>query len=455
MIALLSQSEMRDADALAVQKYGSGELVARAGCALGATARGMLKGIYAKKVAVVAGPGLNGADGRVASQWLAQRGAQVSVFDATNAPHTLDGYDLVIDAAYGLGCSRDYFAPNVDDRTLVLACDLPSGVDPDSGQLLGRPMVADVTLAFGAFKRAHLIGPAREFVGERRCAQLGIVSHSRSGVVQHDDLANFVRQHRDDHKWRHSVLVVAGSATMLGAAQLAVTGALCAGASMVRVCVPGLKAGRFGELPGEAVRLESSVEGLNEITVSVSTRLHAVVIGPGLGRTPAIRQAVRSLVDRCRVPLVLDADALHAVDVRWLANRQFPDSPVILTPHEGEFTALVGSEPGDDRISAASELAAQTHCTVLLKGPITVVADPNGDVRVVTAGTSALATAGTGDVLAGMIGAALARGHAALAAASLAAQLHAEAGQRLVTYGGAHRLGDAVGDVLGEFAHGG
>jgi hydroxyethylthiazole kinase-like uncharacterized protein yjeF len=454
VIPLLSSEQMRTADAAATQLYGTEALVARAGYALGATAREMLKGTYAKKVAVVAGPGLNGADGRVAAQWLSQRGAKVTVFAAANAPAVLCGFDLVIDAAFGLGCSRDYFSPNVDDHTLVLACDLPSGIDPDSGNLRGRPMVADVTLALGAFKPAHLMGPALEFVGETRFADIGIGAKTISGILQHDDLAQFVRQHRDDHKWRHAVLIVAGSATMLGAAQLAVTGALSAGASMVRVCVPGLKAGRFGELPGEAVRLESSVEGLNDITVSVSTRLHSVVLGPGLGRTPAMRQAVRSMVDRCRVPLVLDADGLHAVDVRCLATRTFRDSPVILTPHEGEYTALVGSVPGDDRIGAARSLAATTHCTVLLKGPVTIVADPEGNVRVVTAGTPALATAGTGDVLAGMIGAALSRGHSPFAAASLAAQLHAEAGQRLVTYGGAHRLGDAVAEVLGEFDHG-
>lgn len=455
MIGLLSEQQMRAADAAAVAIYGTDALVSRAGYALGALARDMLGATYGKKVAVVAGPGLNGADGRVAATWLGARGAQVRVINAADAPSLLSGYDLVIDAAFGLGCSRAYFAPDVDDRTMVLACDLPSGVQANSGALLGRPMVADVTLALGALKPAHLMGPSVEFVGQLRCADLGIVHSARSGVLQDVDLAHFVRQHRDDHKWRHAVLIIAGSASMPGAAQLAVTGALCAGASMVRVCLPGLKAGRYGDLPAEAVRHESSVEGLDEISVALSTRLHALVVGPGLGRTPPMRRAIRSLVQRCSVPLVLDADALHAVDLSLLANRQFPDSPIVLSPHDGEFTALVGCEPGEDRLGAATSLARSTHCTVLLKGPVTVVADRNGDVRVVTAGTPALATAGTGDVLAGMIGAALARGHGALAAASLSAQLHAVAGQRLVTYGGAHRLGDAVAEVLAEVARGG
>jgi NAD(P)H-hydrate epimerase len=452
MIPLMTAAEMRAADAAAVARDSQAALVARAGYAVGATAREMLGTLYGRHVAVVAGPGLNGADGRVAAAWLAERGALVSVVEAASAPPALRGYDLVIDAAFGLGCSRPYHAPDVDDRAMVLAVDLPSGVEADTGALLGRPMVADVTLALGAVKPAHLVGPSVEFVGSLRFAGLGIVDDARDGIVEESDLAHFVRQHRDDHKWRHAVLVVAGSAAMPGAAQLATFGALATGASMVRVCVPGVKASRVTALAPEAVRLESSVEGLSEIVVSVSTRLHAMVIGPGLGRDVAIRKQVRSFVDRARVPLVVDADGLHAVDVRCLAERQFPDSPVILTPHDGEYTALVGREPGEDRLEAARSLARDSSCVVLLKGPTTVVADPEGRVRVVTAGTPALATAGTGDVLAGMIAGALARGHAPLAATALAAELHALAGGRLPRYGTAHQLGDAVRELLGELS---
>ncbi len=450
MIPLLTSAEMRAADEAAVARVGQDALVERAGYAVGAAAREMLGSLYGRHVAVVVGPGLNGADGRVAARWLHVRGASVNVIDAATAPTTLSGYDLVIDAAFGLGCSRPYFAPNVDDRAKVLAVDLPSGVDADSGALLGRPMVADVTMALGALKPAHLIGPSIEFVGATRYDGLGIVESALSGVIQDRDLAHFVRQHRDDHKWRHAVLVVAGSSSMPGAAELATSGALSTGASMVRVCVPGLKSNRLNNIPSEAVRVESTVAGLRDLAVSVSTRLHAMVLGPGLGRELAVREEVRRLVERSRVPTVLDADGLHAVDVKWLADRQFPDSPIVLTPHDGEYTALVGNEPGEDRLEAARWLARESRCVVLLKGPTTIVADPSGDVRVVRAGTPALATAGTGDVLAGMIGGALARGHAPLAAAALAAQLHGVAGTRLPLYGTAHQLSDAISEVLRE-----
>jgi ADP-dependent NAD(P)H-hydrate dehydratase / NAD(P)H-hydrate epimerase len=446
---------MRAADAAAVSRLGRELLVARAGYAVGATAREMLGSIYGRRIAVVAGPGLNGADGRVAATWLVDRGAHVDVFDAHDAPSLLAGYDLVLDAAFGIGCSRPYFAPDVDDRTQVLAVDVPSGLDADSGDVLGRPMVADVTLALGAVKPGHLIGPAVEFVGELRFAGLGIVDSADSGIVEETDMAHFVRQHRDDHKWRHAVLIIAGSETMPGAAILATRGALAAGASMVRVCVPGVKASRLGALPPEAVRVDSTIEGLEDIVVTVSTRLHALVIGPGIGRDVEVRAQVRSFVQRARVPIVLDADGLHAVDISWLANREHPESPIVLTPHDGEYTALVGREPGIDRLAAARSLARDANCVVLLKGPTTVVADPDGHVRVVTVGTPALATAGTGDVLAGLIAGSLARGHPPLAAAALAAQLHGMAGRRLPLYGTALELGDVVGDVLGELTNAG
>ncbi len=441
---------MRAADATAAARVGEATLITRAGFAVGLTAADMLGSLYGRRVAVVAGTGHNGDDGRVAARWLRDRGAKVDVFDATDAPRQLRGYNLVIDAAYGLGCSRPYFSPDVDDHTLVLAVDLPSGVNADTGEVLGRPMVADVTLALGALKPSHLIGPATEFVGEVRFAGLDIVDSAPSGIVESSDLAHFVRQHRDDHKWRHAVLLIAGSPTMPGAAVLAAHGALATGASMMRVCVPEVKTSRREGFPAEVVHLEAAVSELSDITVSVATRLHAVVIGPGLGRDPAMRREVRSLIDRARMPVVLDADGLHAVDVPWLAQRQHTDAPVVLTPHDGEYTALYGRVPGEDRLEAARSLARDTHCIVLLKGPTTIVASPTGDVRVVTAGTPALATAGTGDVLAGMIAGAIARGHAPLTAAALAAHLHGLAGARVSVYGTAHELVGGAAEILGE-----
>src|ERR1700691_2962542 len=156
MIPLLTASQMREADALAVKARGTDALVAAAGTAVALEAQSMLGSCYGARVAVVAGPGLNGNDGRVAAAWLRSRGAKVDVIETADQPAELRGFALVIDAAFGLGCSRPYRAPNVAGETLVLAVDLPSGVDSDTGALLGQPLTADVTVALGALKPEHV-----------------------------------------------------------------------------------------------------------------------------------------------------------------------------------------------------------------------------------------------------------------------------------------------------------
>jgi hydroxyethylthiazole kinase-like uncharacterized protein yjeF len=160
------------------------------------------------------------------------------------------------------------------------------------------------------------------------------------------------------------------------------------------------------------------------------------------------------LVHAVTTPLVLDADGLNAVDIAVLASRP-KAKDIILTPHDGEFERLTGHAPGPNRLDEVRSLAMATNCVVLLKGPTTIISTPDGEVRVVRSGTSALATAGTGDVLAGMIGGALSRGFSALESAAFAAQLHGLAGQRLGIYAGASELPMAVGEVLEDLRHGG
>ncbi len=435
VIPLLSTAAMREADARATATRGTDALVRAAGTAVGHEARRMLGRCYGTRVAVVAGPGLNGGDGRVAAGWLRARGARVDVIEARDAPASLAGYDLVIDAAFGLGCSRPYVAPSLSPATRVLAVDLPSGVDADTGALLGSPPRADVTLALGAVKFAHVTGPAARLIGELRYASLGIVGpHDdlvTDGVIEDADLDGVVRVARDDHKWRHALQVYAGSALMPGAGALVVLGALAGGASMVRVAS---RDGIAGDVALEAVRVSAG---------PVDPRCRAVVAGPGLGEGAA--SWLGPWLEGAPSPVVLDADAL----VGDLVGRaRAAAHPWIVTPHDGEYARLAGASAGDDRVGAARALARDSGCVVLLKGPITVVADPDGRVRVVRAGTAALATAGSGDVLSGLIGATLARGHDALSAASLSAHLHGRAGARLPVYGAASGLGPAITAVL-------
>ena len=433
MIPILSTQAMRDADAIAVGDRGTDALVRAAGTAVALEAKRMLGSCYGKRVAVIVGPGLNGADGRVAATWLRRRGARVSVVEVASQPEGLGGEDLVIDAAFGLGCSRPYHAPSVRSDTLVLAVDLVSGVDADSGAVLGTPLRADVTLAIGALKPAHLNGPAAPLTGELRFAGIGIVGEARDGLVEDADLESFVRRDANDHKWHHAVTVLAGSTSMPGAAALVVRGALAAGASMIRLSSRGDVA-PLVDLPPEMVHANEDV---------VDPRSRAVVAGPGLGRDAASWLAGR--LDGVRVPVVLDADGLE----RSLLERVHRDGPWwILTPHEGEFERLSGASSGDDRFDAVRRLARETDCVVLLKGPTTVIADPTGALRVVTSGTDALASAGTGDVLSGVIGATVARGHDPLSAAALGAHLHGRAGARLGVYEGASRIPSNVVSIL-------
>jgi NAD(P)H-hydrate epimerase len=435
MIPILTTAEMRVEDARAVAQRGTDSLVAAAGTSVALQARQMLGSCYGSRVGVVVGPGLNGADGRVAARWLRSRGALVDEIEVAHQPAALDGYDLVIDAAFGLGCSRPYFAPEVSEGTAVLAVDLPSGVDSDSGAVLGSPLQADVTLAIGALKPAHLEGPASAFAGELRFAGLDIVQYFRDGVIEDRDLDQLVRGRPDDHKWAHAVQVYAGSTLMPGAAGLVVRGALAGGASMIRL-------ESRGDVPAS---LDLPLEVVRTMGEQFDRRCRCVVAGPGLGADAATWLGKR--LEDVDVPVVLDADGLDLALLRaeTLAERQW-----VLTPHEGEFARLTGQPVGSNRFEAVRDLARETGCVVLLKGPTTVLASPDGTLRVVCSGTAALATAGTGDVLAGLIGATIARGHDPLEAAALAAHLHGRAGSRLATYGPASDLPAAVTEILGE-----
>ena len=354
---------MRVADALAVTQRGVSALVDAAGTSVGLEAKQLLGTVYGRRVAVLVGPGLNGADGRVAGQWLAARGARVDVFEVARQPGALRGFDLVIDAAFGLGCTRPYVAPRLGGATLVLAVDLPSGVEADSGKILGAPLVADVTLALGALKAAHLSGPASSFVGELRFASLGIVSSFVDGLIEDSDLNELITVHRDDNKWTHAVQVIAGSTLMPGAAWMVASGALAGGASMIRLASRG-EAPNLMALPPEVVRVTES---------AVDRRSRAVVAGPGLGADASAWLRERLL--QVQVPVVLDADGLHR---DLLPGPRAPQHRWILTPHEGEFTRLTGQALGEDRIGDVRTLARETGCVVLLKGSTTILADPTG-----------------------------------------------------------------------------
>ncbi|HUZ10611.1 MAG TPA: NAD(P)H-hydrate dehydratase [Acidimicrobiales bacterium] len=439
MQPVVTIAQMQAADAEALRTVEESVLVTRAGTAVAASALEMLGGAYGRRVVVIAGRGNNGADGRVAAEVLRRRGARVTVV-GPGAGVELPESDLVIDAAYGTGFRGTYEAPVVPARVPVLAVDIPSGVSGDTGAASGRPLRATRTVTFAALKAGLVQGDGSELAGEVVVADIGIpIGPVDAGVMDDDDVGALLPRRRTrSHKWETAVAVVAGSPGMEGAAALCAMGASHAGAGMVRLAVPGSAdpggGTRSGPWPLEAVRVPLGESGWAGQVLELLDRCRALVVGPGLGRTEATRAEVRRLVAHSPVPVVADADALAALGDADAAREVVAglERPVVLTPHDGEYRSLAGHSPGADRLSAARDLAHRTGAVVLLKGSPTVVAHPadvkgGPSVLVSVAGSSRLSTAGTGDVLSGVIGAFLARGMGALAAAALAAHVHGRA----------------------------
>lgn len=439
MIPIVTPSEMAAVDAAAPEPVEV--LIERAGAAVARRALAMLGGAYGRRVIVVAGKGNNGHDGRVAGRRLAARGAQVRVIEAAEAPAVLPPCDLVIDAAYGTGLQRDYDAPvpSAPD-TPVLAVDIASGIDGSTGAARGRPVRAHQTVTFAALKPGLLLGAGIDACGAVEVVDIGLdVSAARAHLVEAADVSAWVpRRARHAHKWQTAVWVIGGSPGMTGAARLACGGAMRSGAGYVRLSVPG--AHDHGA-PTEVVQvaLDASLDGVDPGDVA---RFGALVVGPGIGRAPETVGALAAFVTQVARPLVLDGDALTLLGAQAgevLAARR---APTVLTPHEREFRELAGTGPAADRFAAVRDLAARTNSVVLLKGPTTLVADPSGAVLASTTGDARLASAGTGDVLAGCVGALVARGAEPLHAAAAGAFIHGRAGRR------AHREGMVAGDLL-------
>jgi NAD(P)H-hydrate epimerase len=308
--------------------------------------------------------------------------------------------------------------------------DIPSGVDGLTGGVAAGAVQAVRTVTFAALKPGLLFHAGRALAGEVVLADIGLdVSRAPVGLVERADVAAWVPPRSPDaHKWRAAVVVAAGSPGMTGAAHLAARAAQRAGAGMVRVASPGLD--HDPGLPTEAVGIATPPAGWDTVVLDQLDRARALVLGPGLGRSAPADTAVLQVVASARVPVLVDGDGLSALGDDPAAALAGRSGPTVLTPHDGEFARLAGHPPGDDRLAAARGLAASTGAIVLLKGPTTVVAHPDGRALLSTAGDARLATAGTGDVLSGVIGALLAQGVPAFEAAASGAWLHGRAARR-------------------------
>ncbi|MFE9457313.1 NAD(P)H-hydrate dehydratase [Streptomyces californicus] len=445
-----SVETVRAAEAALMQRLPEGALMQRAAAGLAAACGDLLRRngrVYGSRVLLLVGSGDNGGDALYAGARLARRGAGVRALllapdrahpgglaalraaggQVVDGPDGLGVLDLVVDGITGIG-GRGGLRPDAAellhtvtrDRTPVLAVDLPSGVEADTGEVHGDAVRADATVTFGTYKPGLLIDPAAEHAGALRLVDIGLGPELPEPpdleALQYADVAALLPEPgAESDKYRRGVVgVVAGSARYPGAAVLAVAGALHGGAGAVRYVGPGADAviARFPEALVHAG------------PPSRAGRVQAWVVGPGLGDGEDAAKAVADVL-AADVPVLVDADGLHLLDAETVRTRT---APTVLTPHAGEAAALLGAardEIESGRLAAVRELAARYRATVLLKGSTTLVAEARDTpVRVNPTGTSWLATAGSGDVLSGLTGSLLAAGLAPRDAASVGAYLH-------------------------------
>lgn len=422
MIPITTPAEMAAVDAAAPEPVDV--LIGRAGGAVAREALDLLGGAYGRRVVVLAGPGNNGADGVVAGQRLAARGVRVEVLDPRSDPLVRRDADLVIDAAFGTGLSRNWTPPEV--TAPVLAVDIPSGVSGLTGEVLGGALPAARTVTFAALKPGLLLGAGPGLAGEVVVADIDLdVGSPPAGLVTAPDVAAWVSSRPPDaHKWRAGVRVVAGSPEMAGAGSLVAEAAMRGGAGIVHASAPGTP----GRWPCEVVERIVPAEGWGAAVLADLDRFAALAVGPGLATDEVTAGEVNRLLAAADVPVVIDASALTMIDADTVRARS---AATVLTPHDGEFARLIGRAPGADRFASVRAAADALGAVVLLKGPTTVVADADGFVLAVDEGDQRLATAGSGDVLTGLVAAYLARGVDADRAAAAAAFVHGRAGRSL------------------------
>ncbi len=466
--------EQRALDEWAIGERGipGVELMERAGTGL-AELTGELAPVG--RVVVVCGKGNNGGDGLVAARVLRDRGREVDVLllgepdelrgDAATNLERLPGppvlpFDAgllsraaaIVDAILGTGFAGEPREPAVgaieaingaasDGRVVVVACDVPSGVDASTGEVAGAAVCARATATFNAAKPGLWIDPGKTHAGEVRVIDIGIPvggpADPSIGLIAKRVIGEIPRRGRASTKFAAgSVLVCGGSRGLTGAPCLASESAMRAGAGYVTACVPSSLNVVFESrlLEVMTVPLPDSDGALDpagvEQVLERAERADAIVLGPGLGRPSGALEFARTLAHSVELPLVLDADGLnaHAGSLQSLAARS---APTVLTPHAGELARLLESDSaavGARRLDSARRAASDAHAIVVLKGDDTLVAAPDGRVAVNRGGASALATAGTGDVLSGVIGAFLAKRMDPFAAACAGVLVHSRAG---------------------------
>jgi ADP-dependent NAD(P)H-hydrate dehydratase / NAD(P)H-hydrate epimerase len=470
---LYEASEMRAADAWAIEEQGvaQDDLMARAALGL---ARVTAAVAGAGPIRIVAGKGNNGGDGRVAARLLAEDGHEVEVIDGTEAfeVERLHGSGVVVDALLGTGFEGEprepvasaIWAINRQDAPVV-ACDVPSGVNASTGEVEADAVRASATATFHGSKVGLHVEPGKGHAGSVEVVEIGIPrgapAPGAAGLISERVLDLYPRRQRSGSKFDSGVVVVAGgSAGLTGAPTMAARSASRAGAGYVQVAVPEpvqatvdlrlLEQMSRGLPDDDGFHTPAGIGDLEEM----AERAGAVVLGPGLGRAESAQEFARGVAVAVEAPLLVDADGLNAHSGRLELFRE-REAPTVLTPHEAELGRLLEVETEEvaaHRVASVREAAERSGAVVLLKGDDTIVALPGGPLAISRGGTPALATAGTGDVLSGLIGALLAKGMGPFEAASLGVLAHAGAARHAAERLGADHV--MAGDVIEGLPHG-
>lgn len=505
---ILSTEAIQSVDRAAIEVLGVPGIVLMENAALGVVDAVIELVPEATTAAIFCGPGNNGGDGLAVARHLAVRGFRIQAVLATGgreyagdarvqleiarnlsdfgvevqelgSSDSLDAVtrqaasaDVVIDALFGTGLSRPLeggFAELVEAINALpgprVAIDLPSGLSGDRFDLPGPHVLADVTVTFAAPQIAHIFPPAAEAVGLLAIADLGVpedfVERAEGDLylLEREDLASVLgHRERSSHKGDYGhLLLVGGSAGKSGAAILSAQAAIRAGAGLVTGAVPEAIFDVFeaSSLESMSVALPPDPDGglgeaaLDALRAAAGSK-SALALGPGLGTEASTQETVRQIVLESELPAVLDADGLNAFagDLERLADRS---PPTVLTPHPGELGRLLGVDTAAvvaDRLAAVREAARRSHCVVVLKGHLSLIAETGAGVYVNPTGNAGMATGGSGDVLTGMIGALMAGGLDALVAAQVGVFVHGLAGDLAADRTGEISL--AAADVLGS-----
>jgi ADP-dependent NAD(P)H-hydrate dehydratase / NAD(P)H-hydrate epimerase len=426
---LYTADEMKAAEA----GHDVGAMMERAG---GAVAAAVTRDYPGARVVAVCGKGANGGDGRIAAAKLGAEVVEVGV--------ELPDANVIIDAIFGTGFHgepREEAARSIEAirsaDVPVVAVDIPSGVDASTGEVAHVSVEAAATVTFHGEKVGLAVAPGSLQAGAVEVADIGLEpAKTRHARVTSQIARRIPRRRRGGNKYHSgSVLVVGGAPGMTGAVCLAAEAAFRADAGYVTVSAPR------ESLPVVEARLLEAVKRPLEEVMEVTGRAGALAVGPGLGRDATARGLVRRLLEETELPAVVDADALFGLEP---VER---NAPMVLTPHSGELGRLLDVETAwvdAHRLEAVQRAVDRFRCIVLLKGSETIIAAPDART-LISSGTPRLATAGTGDVLTGIVGAFLSKGMEAQLAAATAARVHADA-----ALAAPHGRGLVASDVIAQ-----